>query len=321
MKKVILCLISFLLLIGCNKQTIIQQIISPGITPGTNPNDTTGTIKPNGSYTIKFKAGTNTFNTKAQGVSALQPNRYVSIYCFDYLEDFKDSLTYSTVRAGVLSPIMGNQLKTDAGNYEFYAIGVANSPILPPEFTDLYSGLISTGIDNGIDYIYSSIINKEITQDQDLTLVMTHMCSQVIIDIESANDNTLDSLSAVTIAPPLNTNSLMSLFTGKITQSKSLMDYAPLNMNIVGTSCNQILLPLNYSGTLPLTFTAYFNGSKTGKKYTANIPLVDSQLIAGNSYKYLIEIGESTVTFSNVVITNWVEVDETGTPIDPTQIN
>ena len=104
-------------LVSCNKETLIQNVNIPGneifvkdtTSNGNNNNngssgDTTTTL-----YTVKFRAGTDTYVTKATGLSALQQNRYVEVYCYYNMADFKDSVLYNTVRAGVLSPVSGNR--------------------------------------------------------------------------------------------------------------------------------------------------------------------------------------------------------------------
>ena len=310
---------------SCNKETLIQNVNIPGneilvkdtTSNGNNGSGSDTTIL----YTVKFRAGTDTYVTKATGLSALQQNRYVEVYCYYNMDDFKDSVLYNTVRAGVLSPVSGNQLQVPPASYEFYAIGIANRVLTPPSFTNLEYGMSSNNLQNGIDYIGGYIVDQEVAQDMDLTLTMSHACAQIIVEVGSASESiTVDSLSGVTITPPSTANSKFVLFTGLITPATTLSNSTPLAMNVNGTVCNQIVLPLSYSGDLTFTFTAYINGSTTGRQYSANIPLVNNKLASGSSYKYSIEIGESTVTFGNVVVTNWVEVDETGTPISPTLI-
>ena len=83
---------------------------------------------------------------------------------------------------------------------------------------------------------------------------------------------------------------------------------------------NKILLQLSYYGNLSINFTAYTNGNKTGKVYYASIPLVNNSLQAGYSYSYELILGESTLTFNNANVKDWVEVDDKGNPIVPIQI-
>ena len=89
-------------------------------------------------------------------------------------------------------------------------------------------------------------------------------------------------------------------------------------MFITVDTCNQILLPMALAGPLNMDFSVYLNGETASRSYSTNIPVVNSQLLAGSSYFYEIEIDESTVTFNTVNVKNWTEVNESGTPLHPT---
>ena len=302
---------------SCNKTEMIQNITIL-------PNDTIDSeisTPDNKLYKLYFRGGTETYNTKATGVTALQQNRYVDIYCYSSKNTYNSYSSYSSIRTGVLSPISSQQMEVKAGTYNFYAVGIANNQNKPPVFSYTSTGMLYNNIYNGYDYIYCQLKSQSISVTENITLVFSHMCAQIDISVITASENiVIDSLSNGLITPPTTTNSTMSLFNGVIYPSRSVTGYSPLKLNINGTTLSQILLPLIYYGNLSINFTAYTNGNKTGKVYYASIPLVNNSLQAGYSYSYELVLGESTLTFNNANVQVWVEVDENGNPKVPIKI-
>ena len=234
---IIALFICTLCLYNCDKRSIIQSIIING-------NDSL-CENTNGSkliYTVKFRAGTISFPTKSTSLSGLQQNRIVTVYCYYNMSDFKDSLSYNTIRVGVLSPLNKVQLGVIPGNYEFYAVGIANKMVDPPKFTDLEYGTISGVLQNGNDYISGYLLNQSITQNTELTLTMSHACSQVIIDFSTSSTQViLDSIRSVYITPPTTNINIYNLFTGIISPSKQISTTDLLEMNISGTDRKSVV--------------------------------------------------------------------------------
>ena len=127
----------------------------------------------------------------------------------------------------------------------------------------------------------------------------------------------IDSITSAQISQPTTSGNILSLYTGIISSSKSLQS-SMISMFITGDTCHQILLPMALAGPLNMDFSVYLNGETAARSYSTNIPVVNSQLLAGSSYFYEIEIDESTVTFNTVNVKNWTEVNESGTPLNPT---
>ena len=147
--------------------------------------------------------------------------------------------------------------------------------------------------------------------------------AQIVIDFESELDSSnnelisIDSITNVTITPPDTIGVVMNIYTGIISPSTTIVD-TPINMPVSGLTCQQILLPLEFSEGLNLSFTLYLEGSTNPSNYVAQIVLVDNKLEAGNSYNYTIEVKQSEdVVVSNVNVKNWTQVDENNKPIVP----
>ncbi len=299
-----------LLALSCNTINEINIAI-------TNPSDNGGSkdsTNNNQVYRVLFDANVNSAFTRT--VTPIQPNRHLSIYAFEYRGNFADSVSYITNSNDELVSIYGDTMQLVSGNYEFYAVGVANNENLPPLFTNLSTG-VAGGLSNGVDYITSSIPDTSINSNITLSMTLNHVAVQLVVDVSSSSSKiVLDSLAAATIVVPDTSSTQFSLFTSKITSSTTLAS-TPMAMNVNGSSFNQIILPINYDGDLELSFEAYINGQSTTQSYTAQIPIVGGVFSSGNSYLFEIELNDNTVLLTNFTINNWTEVNESGTPITP----
>lgn len=263
---------------------------------------------------VDFTANVNHITTK-NGTTPMQLNRKVTIYSFVHKSVFQDSTRYITTATGELSPLIGLPTQFPSGVYDLYVLGIANKNMSTP-VPNLSTGYISK-IENGVDYVASVIPMQSITSDIKIPLILNHICTQVIVNINSKNASiVIDSISSATITPPAVNGNFIFLFTGHISSANSLSN-TPMNMNIHGNSCNQIFIPVKYVDNLTMEFSVYLNGKTTPNNYTAKIPIPNSDMSGGNSYEYSIVIGENSVTFNDININNWTNVDETGKPITP----
>lgn len=274
-------------------------------------------------YAVKFRANVNQESNaivRAGASTPLQQNRYVTVYSFLYQNNRLVELTdYHTVQSGILSPVTGSGLSLPAANYDFYALAVGNKPIYAPTVFDYQTGVVDE-LSNGIDYLGSMIQKQMISQPTSINLAFNHMASQVKVIVESGAATTVvDSIAAATISAPLATSVSIHLFDGTISSATSLSPTS-ISMAITDSLCQQILLPLKYSGNLTMNFAAYVNRSTTPINYSVAIPLVNGMLKSGSSYEYKVLINESKVDIATASVNPWTEVDETGTPITPTPL-
>ncbi len=313
---VILCIV---ILSSCGDNHIINDIYVDY--PFSNNDSTSISNGSKQTYRVSFTAMVDEVVTKTTNTTPLQASRYVTIYTFIYMNDYVTTKSYQTAQAGLLSPVDGDILSIPDGSYEFYALSVGNKPVYPPTVTDFSTGF-ATPLSNGIDYLSAQLTNESISGNTTIPLTFSHACSQIMIKIvpEDASLTTLDSITSATISAPSTTSLFLSLFTGRISQSRALSSTAE-TMYISGDTCHQILLPLTYTGDLTMNFSAIINGEKEARDYSVKIPLVDDTLAAGSSYLYEIFITSSSVNFNSVNVKDWTEVNETGTPISSTVSN
>ena len=254
--------------------------------------------------------------TRADAATPLQKDRYVTVYTFQNMGDDIAATNYQTLESGVLTPVSGSGLSLPSGTYDFYALSIGNQSVLPPTVTNFDTGFTSSTLSNGVDYL-SCVMEKEtVSGATSFDLNFNHAASQVIVIIgSSAATTTIDSINTASISAPSTTSEYLDIYTGIINPSHTLS--GTIDMAITDSICQQILLPLGYSGSLNMDFSAYVNGQSTPMAYSVGIPLINSQLAAGSSYVYKVLLNEDKVTIANATVNPWTEVNETGTPLTP----
>ncbi len=270
------------------------------------------------SYTIKFNALVNKISasTRTSSATALQANRYVTVYTFQGHGDEVAETDYKTVQSGILTPVDGD-LSLPVGTYDFYSLSIGNQDTYAAKVTDLETGIMED-LSNGLDYLTCVMENEAISGPTTMDLTFNHEASQVMVIIVSGSTTTtVDSIYSATISQPNSSACILDLFTGFISPSTSLAS-TPIAMAITDSLCQQILLPLRYSGSLTMDFLAYINGGSTPMSYTVAIPLVNGNLASGSSYEYKVEVTEDKVSIATASVNPWTEVNETGTPLTPT---
>ena len=78
------------------------------------------------------------------------------------------------------------------------------------------------------------------------------------------------------------------------------------------------MLPLTNIAALNMNFSLVINGSTTPNEYTVEIPVTNKKFLAGYSYVYETLLSEEVISISTAQVKNWIEVNETGTPLLPT---
>ncbi|MEG0646102.1 MAG: fimbrillin family protein, partial [Bacteroides sp.] len=68
---------------------------------------------------------------------------------------------------------------------------------------------------------------------------------------------------------------------------------------------------------MKLVLNVLVNGETAARTYSVDVPVPDGELKSGNSYRFSAVIGTSSVSFSDVNIMSWTDVDETGNPLYP----
>ena len=97
---------------SCNKIEMIQNIT---ILPNDTIDSEISTPDTNKLYKLYFRGGTDSYSTKATGVTALQQDRYVDIYCYSNRNTYKSYSSYTSIRAGTLSPVSSQPMEVKAG--------------------------------------------------------------------------------------------------------------------------------------------------------------------------------------------------------------
>lgn len=304
MKKTAMFMCIFLFLAGCAKNEIIIY--------GSSPNDTSsGNENHNGNVLVSFSA---TLENRAvtRAMSPMAKNRISQVYAYETTDSrlkapFTEGL-YTTSSVGMLTGLQGYKMYLTDGNYNMYAFS-CNSSTNPPAVTNG----ITTPLKNGVDYLWWENLEQDIATSQlHIPIVYQHAAVQVVIDVSAGDGLKLDSLVSATIQPPT-PGGILSLQTG-IIEPADTYDTTSFGMGINKFIAQAIVLPTIATTPMPLTLTVFANGEKVPRVYTAYIP-VAGKLAGGFSYVFSVIVDENTISFSEVSIENWKEVDETGKPI------
>ncbi len=310
MKKFVILVFSLLLLVGCSKNEIIIYESSPG-----NNGSDNGQPSQNKNALITFSASVES-RTITRSMSPMPKGLVSQIYAFETtdrnLDDpFAEGL-YSTVSTGTLTGVKGYKMYLSNGSYNMYAFS-ENSSTYPPTLTDGTSAPLK----NGIDYLWWENLGQDIMASQiHMPIVFQHVATQVVVDLSAGDGLQLDSLISASILPPTPGASL-DLQTG-IIESTYTYDTTPLTMGKNGFLTQAIVLPTKATTPMSLTLKVLADGETTPRTYTVGIP-IPGKLAGGFSYVFSAIIDGNSVSFPNVSIKDWTEIDESGNPLYPTQ--
>lgn len=304
-----LCSLLFLL-VACSKNTII--INEPG--GSGSGGDSSGSTS--GGVLVTFHASIESRNM-LRSMSPIRKGIEARLFAFD---GFSSDVTrsplenglYVSSSPGILAGVAGYKMYLPNGVYNFYGVSDHTSTYL----TDFTNGK-SEFLFNGIDYLWWQARFQDVSESQvSVPIVFLHSATQVVVEVAEGAGLTLNKLLSATITPPM-PGAQMDLYTGVIPPA-TIYDRAD-KMGINGLLAQYIMLPLVTNEPMTLTLEVQIAGEPAPRDYIVQIPVPDGELKAGNSYLFRAIINENTVTFNTVGIKNWVEVDETGNPLYPTQ--
>lgn len=310
MKEFIIFACSLLLLAGCSK----NEIIIYGSSPENNESDNSQPSEKEDAL-ITFSASLESRKV-TRSMSPMPKGLVSQIYAFETTDrNFDDPFAeglYSTASAGVLTGLKGYKMYLSNGSYNMYAFS-ENSSVYPP---DLIDG-ISAPLKNGIDYLWWENLDQDVTTSQiHMPIVFQHVATQVVVDLSAGDGIKLDSLISASILPPT-PGATLDIQTG-IIESTYTYDTTPLTMGKNGFLTQAIVLPTKATHPMSLTLQILADGETTPRTYTVGIP-IPGKLAGGFSYVFSAIIDGNSVSFPNVSIKDWTEVDESGNPLYPTQ--
>lgn len=305
--------------LSCSKNINDIYISTDG--NGNCPNNGGGTTGGGGTNAnqafIQFTAGVESQKTK--GVYAFPKSRYASIMAFTAgtapTVTPLAALPYIANSPGTLTSTSGSPMYLPNGSYDFYSIATNQTSNSNPNFT----GGVSAPLQNGIDYLYWNVKAQTVVPPQlSVPITYSHECTQVSVKLQSGNGISIDSLAAATITPGT-PGATMSLATGVITPATTLSTTAT-SMGVSGMAAQYTMLPVNTTTQAKATFTIFINGEKTSRNYQVSFALPTGGWTAGNSYVYQATVNANEIIFNSVNVRDWIPVDETNTPLYPTQI-
>lgn len=305
---------TLLLFNGCSKNNII---INMGDNPEENPvnpvNPESGSS--NKTTLVSFHASIEGRNM-TRSLSPMKKGIANLLFAYkspvDLLESPTEEGLYVTNTVGVLSGVRNYRMYLPNGVYTFFAVS-NNSYTTPVQFTDGRSHPLI----NGVDYLWANNKLQDVTSQQvSLPILYLHMATQVVFEVSAGSGLTLKQLVSATITPT-KPGGQMTLINGDIDPATTYGD--PVSMGVNGSLAQYIMLPLQTTVPMKLTLNALINDETSPRIYTVDVPVPNGKLKAGDSYLFSAVLNENTVTFPDVNIVNWTDVDETGKPLYPSQ--
>ena len=212
---------------------------------------------------------------------------------------------YITSSPGVLTGIQSYKMYLSNDIYSFYAVS-CNSSNPAPTFTNGKSEALS----NGVDYLWWHILMQGVPPQIIHPITYQHVATQVVITITGGENITLNKVLSATITPT-KPGAFMDLSTGIISSEVSYDK--PADMGINDFTVQYIMLPLTINSIVKAI------GESFSRTYNTTITPPDNILAAGNSYLFRAVINENSVSFGNVSVKDWTDVDESGNPLYPIQ--
>lgn len=309
---------------GCEKIIVIEcqhpVIYCPGDSgsgSGSGGDGDSGSSSGLGSNLVGFHASVESLNMATKAMSPISANTKVMIYAYHGSTDNATSTSavargsYTSQQTGTLTGDGGYKMMLSNGVFDFYAVSV-NTPDLPPVF----SNGVSSALSNGVDYLWWNVDNYDVAAAQvTVPIVLNHSATQVSFEIESGTGIYVGSIASATITVP-KPGATMDLSTGVIPPATEY-DSAPASMGINGLKLQYTMLPLKTDEPMQLVLNLYLNGEPDVKQYSVAVPVPEGGLKAGNSYLFRAVIEADNVSFPEVGISDWVDVDETGNPLYP----
>lgn len=304
---------SVLFLQSCTKSIVNIDL---GGDSGENSSTSGGTSGGTTGNLVNFQATIESRNM-TRSLSPMQKGIVSLLFAFESptesLDDPTEQGLYVTTSAGVMAGVRDFKMYLPNGVYTFYAVS-NNTYSTPIQFTDG----VSHPLTHGTDYLWASNKLQDVNSRQvSVPLIYLHAATQVVFDISSDQSLELNKLVSATITPS-KAGGRMTLINGDITPST---EYAstPVKMGINKFLAQYIMLPLETDVPMKLVLNVLVNGETTPRTYSVDVPVPDGELVSGSSYRFSAILGENSVSFSDVNIVNWTDVDETGNPLYPSQ--
>lgn len=313
LKNLIALTVMSVMLLGCTKNTNIIYI------GNAEDNDSTETVNSNKKSYITFSGYIESVASYTKTLTSLPMNEVATIYIYkngqnpDYAIP-SDVCSCLSHMHGLLEPLSNkDSVYLAKGKYEFYSISNLSKET-PPVFTNG----ISEGLKNGIDYAWAKHPNFEVeSKHTNVPLTYVHSATQIAVKLHTGKGITLDSIVSASFYPSKE-GGRMHLNSGYI---EPAVEYSNKLSNLVlsGHLALSTILPIKTTQSLKVTYELLLNNDLTKKEFVVNIPLPDNELKAGITYLFNVTLETNEISFSNVNIIEWINVDNTGKPLYPSQ--
>lgn len=304
MKAAVIC--GVILWAGCSEVNVCIQ--PDGSSGGSQPDNGTQTL-------VTFHASVEGRNMLTRAMTPISKDVNVQMFAYRKAGVPSPVLSatgeYVSLLPGMLSGVADYKMYLINGVYDLYSFS-ENAPYSPVSFDNAKSA----PLDNNVDYLWWGGLNQDVNSEQiNIPIVLNHCATQVSFEVSNGSGVNKSQLAGGTITPS-KPGAQLDLFEGVIpvaTEYDTTISKMGVNANVA--QC--IMLPLQTTTPMTATFDIYVNEDITPRTYTVSVPIPDGILAAGNSYRFKLIINGNEISFDEVNVRSWVDVDETGKPLYP----
>lgn len=315
-KTYIVLLTAILFLAGCTENTNLIYI--------GNPNDSIAGSGNNSGIKksfLTFSGYIESVNSNTKTLSTMPMDELATIFVFKN-EENPDSSTpsetssYLSHKHGLLEPLTNkDSVFLAKGEYEFYSVSNLSNK-RPPSFTHG----VSEPLINGIDYAWAKHPDFDVqNRYTNVPLTYTHSATQITVRLKAGTGVRLDSVIWASFHPTKE-GGRMHLIDGSIEPAHEFSKQEA-RFILSGNLALATVLPIQTDHSLTVRYLLLLNNELTPREYDVKIPLPKGELKAGNSYLFDVVLSANLISFSNVNIIEWIDVDKTGQPLYPSQFD
>ncbi|MDD3033324.1 MAG: fimbrillin family protein [Bacteroidales bacterium] len=199
--------------------------------------------------------------------------------------------------------LTNNPLNLPDGIYDFYSISY-NSTITPSiNFSQGYSD----PPENGLDYLWASAIQMDLTSRREISLNYRHIACKIRVTINTGENVSSLSINDIQFTYPSNNGVALDLSQGVISPSQSVESLSSIPGS--GSSRTFIVLPCTSPINVVVLMDASIDGEyNTGRRFQATL---DSDLEGGKFYDITLTINSDNIYVTTFDKKEWEPILET----------
>ena len=172
-----------------------------------------------------------------------------------------------------------------------------------------------------MDYIWDGLWNIDITtrdKNDSIQIEFNHCCTQILIDLVVETGIEVNSISSVTLTPPIISNLEWELFdqgnigpATSINKNESDMVNLDFKKTAFGFRANYVMIPIKVDSLADMIcrFIIDIENEDFDRTYQLNLPVYEHNMESGYAYKYNITLDRDTLFYTDVEVIDWYIID------------